>query len=78
MTSLEIFKNKVESDAISLLDGFLTFNEFMQNINLDFIECKIIHEKEITESYINGNYKSNMDIYWKKQNAKKYYDEKYK
>jgi hypothetical protein len=77
MTSLEIFNKKIELNSIQLLDGFLTFTEYMQNINSIFNECKILHEKEIIDAYIDGNYKSNRDMYWKKEDAKKYYNEKY-
>ena len=39
-TAVEIVENKVEAEAIALLDGELTFNEFMDNISKYFNQAK--------------------------------------
>lgn len=78
MTSLEIFKTQVELELLALKDGFSTFNECMEEINELFNGYKFLHKREITDAYIDGNYKSNRDIYWKNEDANKYYNEKFK
>jgi hypothetical protein len=40
--------------------------------------AKKIEKQQIINSYIEGNYKSNMDMYWKKEAANKYYCKLYK
>ena len=37
-------------------------------------EAKEIEKKQIIDSYIEGNYKSNRDMYWKKEYANNYYN----
>jgi hypothetical protein len=65
-TAVEILENKVEAEAIALLDGELTFNEFMDNISKYFnqakemekeheLKTKIICWKEALQ-FINDNY----------------------
>jgi len=49
----------------------------MEEINELFNGYKILHKIEITDAYIDGNYKSNRDIYWKNEDANKYYNEKF-
>jgi len=41
-------------------------------------DAKEIEKQQIINSYIEGNYKSNMDMYWKKEAANKYYCKLYK
>jgi hypothetical protein len=77
MTSLEILKKQIELETLALKDGFIIFNEYMENINSLFNECKILHKKEIINSHISGNWKSNAHMIFKKEKAEKYYNEKY-
>jgi hypothetical protein len=41
-------------------------------------DAKEMEKQQIINSYIEGNYKSNMDMYWKKEAANKYYCKLYK
>lgn len=40
-------------------------------------EAKEIEKQQIINSHISGNWKSNADLFWKKEKAEKYYNEKY-
>lgn len=47
MKSIDVFKRKIELNSIALLDGFLTFNEFMKDLDSIYIECNELYKKEI-------------------------------
>ena len=40
-------------------------------------KAKEKEKQQIVDAYIKGNYKSNRDMYWKKEDANKYYNEEY-
>jgi hypothetical protein len=40
-------------------------------------EAKEMEKQQIIDAYIKGNYKSNREMYWKKESANKYYNEEY-
>ena len=46
-------------------------------MSLWFEDAKEMEKQQIVDAYIKGNYKSNRDMYWKKEDANKYYNEEY-
>jgi hypothetical protein len=54
-TAVEIVENKVEAEAIALLDGELTFNEFMDNISKYFNQAKEMEKNQIKSAFTQGD-----------------------
>lgn len=59
--------------------GIIIDDKTIPQVIVEIINAaKEIEKKQIIDSYIEGNYKSNRDMYWKKEDANSYYNKTYK
>lgn len=50
-TAVELAKNNIEGEALAFIDGFLTFNEFMDNINKCFQQALEMEKQQIINTW---------------------------
>jgi len=77
MTAVDILENKTEADAIALFDGFLTFREFMDNLNKYFEKAKKMEKQQIIDATYYGHLKGWVDDGVENSHGEQYYNETY-
>lgn len=73
-TAVELAKNNIEGEVLAFIDGFLTFNEFMDNINKCFQQALEIEKQQIKDANIVG---VNCGLYGYRS-AEQYFNKTYK
>lgn len=53
-TTIDWLKTNVEAEALALLDGALTFNEFMDNLGQYFAKGKEMEKQQIIDAWYDG------------------------
>lgn len=79
-TAVELAKNNIEGEALAFIDGFLTFNEFMDNINKCFQQALEIEKQQIIDAYgvkVKHSIEQGTTVYTRTF-GEQYYNEKFK
>ena len=50
-TAVEFLKNNIEQDSIALYDGFITFTEFMENLDRYYSKAKEMEKQQIMDAH---------------------------
>ena len=53
-TAVDYLKNNIEQDSIALYDGFITFTEFMENLDRYYSKAKEMEKQEKEVAYQSG------------------------
>ena len=53
-TSVDYLKNNIEQDSIALYDGFITFTEFMENLDRYYSKAKEMEKQQKEVDYQSG------------------------
>jgi hypothetical protein len=53
-TALDYLKNNIEQDSIALYDGFITFTEFMENLDRYYSKAKEEEKQQKEADYRSG------------------------
>ena len=81
-TAVEFLKKHIENDAIALYDGFMTFTEFMDNLDGYYNKAKQMEKQQIIEAHGDKQKtKSNPEsivTYGYTYTGEMYYNEKFK
>ena len=70
-TAVEWLEDKLNNVRPTQICSIETIKEWVK-------QSKEMEKQQIIDAYIEGNYKSNRDMYWKKQSAEQYYNEQFK
>ena len=50
-TAVDYLKNNIEQDSIALYDGFITFTEFMENLDRYYSKAKEMEKQQIIDAH---------------------------
>jgi hypothetical protein len=53
-TAVDYLKNNIEQDSIALYDGFITFTEFMENLDRYYSKAKEMEKQQKEVDYQSG------------------------
>jgi hypothetical protein len=54
-TTIELLNNEIECISLQLFDGFLTFNEFMEQREALFEKAKEMEKEQINDAHYEGS-----------------------
>ena len=89
-TTIELLNNEIECISLQLFDGFLTFNEFMEQREALFEKAKEMEKQQMKDSYKQGfayrdTWNWELDVDWDEdstqennQEFEQYYNETFK